>query len=103
MLDTGAEARKFMKSRIKYTDEPMGRLRVIDDFLPRPDELVFKEDNVKVTMALSKSSVDFFKTEAKKHRIPYQAMIRRLVDLYVSQHSQPLTTPSTGRAKTARR
>jgi hypothetical protein len=92
-----------MKSRIKYTDEPMGRLRVIDDFLPRPDELVFKEDNVKVTMALSKSSVDFFKTEAKKYRIPYQAMIRRLVDLYASQHKKPLTTPSTGRAKAARR
>ncbi len=44
-----------MKSKVKYTNEPMGRLRVIDDFLSRPDKLVFKEDNVKVTMALSKS------------------------------------------------
>ncbi|MBP9014083.1 MAG: hypothetical protein KBG22_10785 [Smithella sp.] len=92
-----------MKTKIKYTNEPMGRLRVIDDFLPGPDELVFKEDNVKVTMALSKSSVDFFKSEARKHRIPYQAMIRRLVDLYAAQHAKPLTTPSTGRAKAARR
>ena len=92
-----------MKRKVKYTDEPMGRLRVIDDFLPKPNELVFKEDNVKVTMALSKSSVAFFKTEAKKHRIPYQAMIRRLVDLYASQHTKPLTTPATGRAKAARR
>jgi hypothetical protein len=92
-----------MKRKVKYTDEPMGRLRVIDDFLPKPNELVFKEDNVKVTMALSKSSVAFFKTEAKKHRIPYQAMIRRLVDLYASQHTKPLSTPATGRAKAARR
>lgn len=92
-----------MKTKIKYANEPMGRLRVIDDFLPGPDELVFKENNVKVTIALSKSSVDFFKTEARKHRIPYQAMIRRLVDLYASQHSKPLTTPSTRRAKAARR
>lgn len=92
-----------MKSKIKYTDEPMGRLRVIDDFLPKPDELVFKEDNVKVTMALSKSSVDFFKTEARKHHTSYQAMIRRLVDLYASKHTKRLTTPSTGRAKAARR
>jgi len=92
-----------MKSKIKYTDEPMGRLRVVDDFLPKPDELVFKEDNVKVTMALSKSSVDFFKTEARKHHTSYQAMIRRLVDLYASKHTKPLTTPSTGRAKAARR
>jgi hypothetical protein len=91
-----------MKSKIKYTDEPMGRLRVVDDFLPKPDELVFKEDNVKVTMALSKSSVDFFKTEARKHHTSYQAMIRRLVDLYASKHTRSLTTPSTGRAKAAR-
>lgn len=81
----------------------MGTLRVIDDFLPRPDELVLKEDNVKVTMALSKSSVDFFKSAAKKHHIPYQAMIRRLVDLYASQHRNPPTSPSSGRAKAARR
>ena len=92
-----------MKSKVKYTDEPMGRLRVIDDFLPRPDELVFKEDNVKVTMALSKSSVDFFKSEARKHHTSYQAMIRRLVDLYASRHTKSQTTLSTGRAKTARR
>lgn len=93
-----------MKTKIKYTNEPMGRLRVVDDFLPKPDELVFKEDNVKITMALSKSSVDFFKTEAKKHHTSYQAMIRRLVDLYASRHTKlPLTIPSAGRAKAARR
>lgn len=93
-----------MKTKIKYTNEPMGRLRVVDDFLPKPGELVFKEDNVKITMALSKSSVDFFKTEAKKHHTSYQAMIRRLVDLYASRHTKlSQTMPSTGRAKAARR
>jgi len=58
-----------MKSKIKYTDEPMGELRVVKDFLPSPDQLVLKEDNVKVTISLSKSSINFFKNEAKKHRI----------------------------------
>ncbi len=91
-----------MTSKAKYTDEPMGKLRVVDDFLPAPEELVFKEDNVKITMALSKSSVDFFKAEARKHRTSYQAMIRRLVDLYASQHIRPLTAPSSGRAKRRR-
>ena len=75
-----------MKSKVKYTNEPMGKLRVVDDFLPVPEELVFKEDNVKITMALSKSSVNFFKAEARKHRTSYQAMIRRLVDHYASRH-----------------
>ena len=74
-----------MKRKVKYTDESLGKLRVVDDFLPRPEELVFKEDNVKITMSLSKSSVDFFKTEARKHHTSYQAMIRRLVDRYASQ------------------
>ena len=71
-----------MKTKIKYTDEPLGEIRIIDDFLPPPDQLAFKEDNVKVTITLSKASVDFFKKEAKKHHVQYQKMIRRLLDLY---------------------
>ena len=75
-----------MKKKIKYTDEPLGDLRVIDDFLPSPEELAFKEENVKVTIALNKTSVDFFKREAKKHNTQYQKMIRRLIDFYVQRH-----------------
>jgi predicted DNA binding CopG/RHH family protein len=73
-----------MKNKIKYTDEPFGKLKVIDDFLPSPEDLVFKKQNVKVTMALSKSSVDFFKKMAKKHHTSYQTMIRRLLDIYAA-------------------
>ena len=75
-----------MKKKIKYTDEPLGDLRVIDDFLPSPEELAFKEDNVKVTIALSKTSIEFFKKEAEKHHTQYQKMIRRLIDFYVVRH-----------------
>ena len=77
-----------MKKRITYTDEPMGDVQIVKDFLPSPDKLVLKEDNVKVTIALSKSSVSFFKKIAKKHRIPYQAMIRRILSLYAEKYSQ---------------
>jgi predicted DNA binding CopG/RHH family protein len=77
-----------MKSKIKYTDEPMGELRVVKDFLPSPDQLVLKEDNVKVTISLSKSSINFFKNEAKKYRISYQKMIRRVIDFYASQYQK---------------
>ena len=71
-----------MSAKIKYTDEPIGKIDVIRDFLPSPEELAFKEDTVKVTIALSKSSVEFFKREAKKHDTKYQQMIRRLLDAY---------------------
>ncbi len=45
---------------IKYTDEPMGKVKVIKDFLPSPEELALKEETVKVTISLSRASVDFF-------------------------------------------
>jgi hypothetical protein len=76
-----------MKRRIKYTDEPLGEVRIVRDFLPPPEKLVLKQENVKVTMTLSKSSVDFFKRVAHKHHAPYQRMIRRLVDEYVARHA----------------
>lgn len=72
-----------MSAKIKYTDESIGRVAVVPDFLPTPEELAFREESVKVTLALSKRSVDFFKSEASKHHTQYQRMIRRLLDSYV--------------------
>ncbi|MDO9264663.1 MAG: CopG family transcriptional regulator, partial [Desulfosalsimonadaceae bacterium] len=67
-----------MKEKTKYTDEPIGKVKILKDFLPSPEELVLKDETVKVTIALSKTSIDFFKKEAKKHNTQYQKMIRRL-------------------------
>lgn len=80
-----------MKNKIKYTDEPMGELRVVQDFLPAPQDLVFEEDTVKVTIALSRSSVEFFKKEAQLKNTAYQKMIRRLLDLYAARYSAEQT------------
>lgn len=77
-----------MKNKIKYTDEPMGDLRVVKDFLPPPDQLILKDENVKITISLKKSSIDFFKREAQKHRTSYQRMIRQLIDWYTSQYQK---------------
>jgi len=38
-----------------------------------------KDDQVKVTISLSRTSVEFFKKEAKKHHTQYQKMIRTLL------------------------
>jgi hypothetical protein len=87
-----------MKRTQKYTNEPLGQLEVVDDFLPPPDQLVLKEDGVKVTISLSKRSVDFFKAHAARSKVPYQRMIRALLDTYVDRHAaQPVTTRSTRR------
>jgi hypothetical protein len=92
-----------MSARIKYTDEPLGRLKIVPDFLPRPEDLALREEGVKVTLALSKRSVEFFKNEAREHKTQYQRMIRRLLDAYAAHHGQRLTPRSTRtRAKAAR-
>jgi len=71
------------KKRIKYTKGEIGKIGpVLKDFLPPPEKLVLREANVKVTLSLSRRSVDFFKREAEKSRVPYQRMIRALVDAY---------------------
>jgi predicted DNA binding CopG/RHH family protein len=73
------------RNRTKYKPGEIGRVRVIEDFLPAPADLVPREENVKVTLSLSRRSLDFFKREAKKRRVPYQRMIRALVDTYAER------------------
>lgn len=75
-----------MKNKIKYTDGPMGDVKVVNDFLPPPSELAFREETVKVTLQLSRASIDYFKKEAEIHHTPYQRMIRRLLDAYAEHH-----------------
>jgi predicted DNA binding CopG/RHH family protein len=67
--------------KVKYTNELINA-KVIKDFVPKPEDLVLKEDNVKVTLSLSRKSVDFFKHEAKRLDTPYQGMIKSLLDKY---------------------
>jgi predicted DNA binding CopG/RHH family protein len=87
--EKGESSMKAKTKKIKYTDEPLGNLRIVEDFLPSPEDLAFKEENVKITITLSKSSVNFFKKEAKKNHTQYQRMIRRLLDHYTAQHNTP--------------
>ncbi len=46
---------------IKYTDESIGLLKVIPDFLPGPEQLAFREESTKITIGLSRRSIAFFK------------------------------------------
>ena len=80
----GGKESEYMKTKTLYTDEPIGNIKIVKDFLPRPEDLVFREDNVKVTLSLSRQSLDFFKEQAKLNRTQYQKMIRRLLDVYVT-------------------
>ena len=71
-----------MSKTINYSDGPIEEVEIVADFLPSPKDLVFRDDTIKVTIALSRASVEFFKEKGQKHNIPYQRMIRRLLDEY---------------------
>jgi len=73
-----------MSKTIQYSDEPIGDMKLIPDFLPSPEELALKQQNTKVTISLSSKSIAYFKDTAKKHHMPYQKMIRQLLDEYVA-------------------
>jgi len=76
------------KRAVKCTEGEIGRIgKPVKDFLPPPDKLVLRESNVKVTLSLSSRSVNFFKREVKKQHVPYQRMIRALVDAYAERES----------------
>lgn len=70
------------------SDMPIGKMTRVKDFLPPPEGLVFPKATVKVTISLSRASVEFFKRSAKKQHVKYQQMIRELLDKYVMQYSQ---------------
>lgn len=83
-----------MSKRIRYSDEPI-HAEVVRDFLPPPDQLVAGEEGVKVTISLSRRSVDFFKEVAERNHTSYQRMIRRLLDAYADRYAgKPTQRPS---------
>lgn len=73
-----------MSKTIQYSNEPIGDIELVSDFLPSPKELALKNQNTKVTISLSSESIAYFKDAAKKHHMQYQKMIRQLLDEYVA-------------------
>ncbi|HCC46699.1 MAG TPA: CopG family transcriptional regulator [Elusimicrobia bacterium] len=67
-------------------DKPVGKLTRVGDFLPPPGALAMPEDTIKVTLSLSRSSVNFFKEQARRNHTKYQRMIRSLVDTYTAHY-----------------
>ena len=65
---------------------PIGKLTKIADYLPPPSELVQAEDNVKITILVRKSSINFFKKQANRYHTKYQKMMREVLDRYATSH-----------------
>ena len=77
-----------MSKRIHYSDEQIGKIELTPDFLPSPEQLALKSEQIKITISLSSESVAFFKEAAEKHHMQYQKMIQQLLDEYVAQQKR---------------
>lgn len=87
-----------MRRKREYTDAPKEIEEAMDrgvdvtewfhETYPqfRPEALAANQAKVKVTLTLGEDSVKFFKAKAKKLKVPYQRMIRNLVDRYAEAH-----------------
>jgi predicted DNA binding CopG/RHH family protein len=78
-----------MSKKITYTDEPLQFGDRVRDFLPPPDQLVKRDDTVKITLEITRESLEFFKEKAQQEHVPYQRMLRGLIDSYAKHHQRP--------------
>jgi predicted DNA binding CopG/RHH family protein len=76
-----------MKRKIKDKNMPIGKLKKVEDFLPPPEKLIMPRETIKVTLSLTKTSVEFFKRAARRNHTQYQKMIRKLIDQYATHYS----------------
>lgn len=73
------------KKRIDW-DKPIGKLTVVPDFLPPPEELFHPVETEKITIVVDKETVRFFKKAAAKHHQKYQRMMREILKGYVKKY-----------------
>lgn len=76
------------KKTVEYTNKSLGKIRIVKDFLPKPEALVLKDESIKITLSLSKNTISFFKEEAKRNHSQYQKMIRSLLDQYTNHYQK---------------
>ncbi|MBX3012611.1 MAG: BrnT family toxin [Caldilineaceae bacterium] len=96
---TGGRQGNFMNTRINKKTLKIGAvvkgahgdMKLIEDFLPSPADLVFKESRpkVKITLEVDSDVIAFFKEEAEKQGgRRYQPMVREVLKWYVEQQKQ---------------
>ena len=94
MPGIGERGGNSMKRKINYTDAPddihdaIINAREVEDFLPPPELLFTKEETKKITISLSRKSIDYFKEVSKQNHIPYQQLIRKILDNYTEHYAK---------------
>lgn len=87
----GGKVEKYMRKKIVHDEYPWPEAGIkgfkkIADFLPKPEELVFRIKKEEVTLPVSEHSLAFYRKYAKKHNIAFEDMLGAILDAY-AQHS----------------
>jgi len=89
--DIGEKEQNDMTNKVNYTDAPteiaeaLENAGALEDFLPSPEQLIFKTEKEKITIAIDKNSLELFKKYAKKHGAKYQTMINGVLSSYADK------------------
>ena len=67
-----------MIRKIKYTDESMETGRIVDDVLPKPEDLVFRKKRV-LTLRLDEPTLDELKEVASRKGLGMSTLVRMWV------------------------
>lgn len=79
--------KKTTKKRKIDPNSPIGKLTVIKDFLPSPEDLMKEEDDLeKITIYLDHQVIEFFKKMAKINGTKYQKMMRTILKKYFEKY-----------------
>ena len=88
MQDIGGREGCCMKKKTRrISDQPVGKLTAIHDFLPPPEKLLQNEEKMKITITLDAATVRYFKTVASKMGLKYQRMMREVLKGYATRYA----------------
>jgi len=77
-----------MTKKIKYTDEPMNTGRIVEDFLPKPEELVFRKKRV-LTLRLDEPTLVELKDLANRKGLGMSTLVRMWVKEKLANEVSP--------------
>ncbi|MEI7591156.1 MAG: hypothetical protein WCJ49_07620 [Deltaproteobacteria bacterium] len=73
-----------MRKKIVYNDEPMQVGNIVKDFLPKPQELIFKKERV-ITLRLDDITATALKKTADQKGLGASTLVRMWVKEHLSQ------------------
>ena len=73
-----------MTKKTKYTDEPMQTGNIVEDFLPKPSDLVFRKERV-LTLRLDEPTLDELKQVANSKGLGMSTLVRMWVKERLAQ------------------